>query len=39
MRIVGFIALILLGIVVLALVALLVASVPDINRYRRVRKM
>jgi hypothetical protein len=39
MRVVGVIALIILGVVVLGLLLLLVSSIPDINRYRRVRKM
>jgi hypothetical protein len=39
MRVVGVIALIIFGLVVVGLLLLLVASIPDINRYRRVRKM
>ncbi len=39
MRTVGFIALVLVAIVVLGVVALVVVSIPDINRYRRIRKM
>jgi uncharacterized protein involved in outer membrane biogenesis len=39
MRVVGVIALIVFGLIVAALLLLLVTSIPDINRYRRVRKM
>ncbi|MCU1464897.1 MAG: hypothetical protein JWM72_825 [Actinomycetia bacterium] len=39
MRVVGVIAVILFGLVVLGALVLLLASIPDINRYRRVRKM
>ncbi|MDQ1385870.1 MAG: hypothetical protein QOG65_3249, partial [Actinomycetota bacterium] len=33
------IALIIFGLLVVGLLLLLVTSIPDINRYRRVRKM
>jgi hypothetical protein len=39
MRVVGVIALIIFGLLVVGLLLLLVTSIPDINRYRRVRKM
>jgi hypothetical protein len=39
MRTVGFIALALVAVFVLGVVAFIIVSIPDINRYRRVRKM
>jgi hypothetical protein len=39
MRAVGFAASIVFALVVLGILVVLVRSIPDLNRYRRLRKM
>lgn len=39
MRVVGFAASILILLLVLGVLVLFVRSIPDLNRYRRLRKM
>ena len=39
MDVIGWIATVVVGVVVLAGLAFVVFSLPDINRYRRLRKM
>jgi hypothetical protein len=39
MSVIGWIAVALLAVAILAVIVFAVSSIPDINRYRRLRKM